>query len=58
MKAEICPSCGVVSDVPHETQQVCIDALQREIARTRRILERTKLLAAVPSSDDQDPSLP
>lgn len=39
MKAVTCPFCGVVSDVPHETQETCIDALQAEIARTRHVLE-------------------
>ena len=39
MKAVICPFCGVISDAPHETQQACIEALQSEIARTRKILE-------------------
>lgn len=40
MKALICPFCGVVSDVPHETQAACIGALQAEIDRTRRVLQR------------------
>ncbi len=39
MKAVICPFCGVVTEAPHETQQLCIEALQCEIARTRRVLE-------------------
>jgi hypothetical protein len=58
MKAVICPFCGVVSDVPHETQQGCIDALQSEIAHTRRVLERTQPLASPSGTDDQDPHLP
>lgn len=33
-----CPFCGVVADVPHKTQQGCIQALQTEIARMREIL--------------------
>ena len=40
MKAIVCPFCGLATDVPHETQQSCIDALHAEIARTRRVLER------------------
>lgn len=39
MKAVTCPFCGVVSDVPHETQETCIEALQAEIARTRNVLQ-------------------
>jgi hypothetical protein len=40
MKTSVCPFCHVVSGVPHQTQQACIDALQIEIARTRQVLER------------------
>jgi hypothetical protein len=42
MKASVCPLCDVVSDVPHHTQQGCIDALQKEIARIRQVLERRR----------------
>jgi hypothetical protein len=42
MKASVCPFCGVASDVPHQTQQGCIDALQKEIARIRQVLERRR----------------
>jgi hypothetical protein len=42
MKASVCPLCDVVSDVPHHTQQGCIDALQQEIARIRQVLERRR----------------
>jgi hypothetical protein len=40
MKARVCPFCDLVSDEPHHTQQACIDALQKEIAQTRKILAR------------------
>ena len=40
MPAAVCPFCGIASGHPHETQQGCIDALQAEIARTRKVLER------------------
>ena len=30
-----CPFCGVATDVPHETQEGCIQALHAEIARMR-----------------------
>lgn len=40
MKAPICPFCGLMSDVPHMTQEGCIAALQDEISRTRHVLEQ------------------
>lgn len=43
-----CPFCGTVTDVPHETQEGCIEALQREIARVRDILEHSTPLDAQP----------
>ncbi len=36
---DACPFCGLVADVPHETQQGCIDALHAEIARVRELLD-------------------
>jgi hypothetical protein len=42
MKSNTCPFCGVVTDIPHETQQGCIDALHAEIARMREILDAVK----------------
>ena len=33
MKAVVCPFCGIASEVPHETQEGCIHALQAEITR-------------------------
>ena len=58
MKAVICPFCGVVSDVPHETQQACIEALQFEIKRTREVLETvTEPLPAASIAEEQDPQL-
>ena len=55
MKAVICPFCGVSSDVPHETQSGCIDALQAEIARTRRVLQRvTEPLPAPTTGVDEE----
>lgn len=38
-----CPFCGASTDLPHESQEACIAALQEEIARTRQIVERVKL---------------
>ena len=40
--ATSCPFCGASTDLPHESQEACIAALQREIARTREIVERVK----------------
>jgi hypothetical protein len=40
VKAAICPFCGIMSDVPHTTQEGCIEALQDEISRTRQVLEQ------------------
>ena len=55
MIANACPFCGLVTDVPHETQQGCIDALQEEIARVREILENSKPIDPPrPSSDADD----
>jgi hypothetical protein len=39
MKAMLCPFCGMATEFPHESQEVCIAALQAEIRRTRQILE-------------------
>jgi hypothetical protein len=56
----VCPFCGVVTEVPHENQQVCLDALAAEIARLRSVLEHSEP-ASVPApaaanDDDDDPS--
>lgn len=40
MNATNCPFCGIVTNVPHNTQQGCIDALHNEIIRMRRLLEQ------------------
>jgi hypothetical protein len=50
MKSNACPFCGVVTDVPHETQQGCIDALRAEIDRTREVLESVKQTQSTASS--------
>jgi hypothetical protein len=42
MKVTACPFCGVATDVPHETQQLCIAALHHEIARMRELVRRVK----------------
>jgi hypothetical protein len=54
----VCPFCGVVSAIPHESQQVCVDALAAEIARLRQVLERprptTVPIPARPAEDGPD----
>ena len=37
-----CPFCGVVTEIPHETQEGCIQALQAEIARVRDVLSHVQ----------------
>jgi uncharacterized Zn finger protein (UPF0148 family) len=58
MKAVVCPFCGIASEVPHETQEGCIRALQAEITRTRRILESiTEPLRPPKITIDEDSSV-
>ena len=40
--ARACPFCGVATDVPHETQEGCIQALHVEITRMRGILDHLR----------------
>jgi hypothetical protein len=42
MRVTACPFCGVPSAVPHETQELCIAALQDEVARMREMVRRVK----------------
>jgi len=37
----VCPFCNVATDVPHETQAACIEALHGEIDRMRGLLAST-----------------
>ena len=46
-----CPYCGVSTDVAHETQEACIDALRAEITRVRSVLNHVHS-AAVPGPPD------
>jgi hypothetical protein len=45
IQGKVCRFCGLSTDVPHETQQGCIDALHAEITRTRDLLETVKLVS-------------
>ena len=57
MKAVICPFCGVVTEAPHERQEVCISALQGETDRTRGILEGVpEPLPTASIAEDSEPS--
>ena len=46
-KGQACPFCGVATDVPHETQEGCIEALHAEITRMRGILDHLRPLGAL-----------
>jgi hypothetical protein len=54
-----CPFCGVITEIPHETQEGCIQALHAEIARVRDVLSHVQS-AEVPQpredSADDEPS--
>jgi hypothetical protein len=51
-----CPFCGVATDIPHETQEGCIQALHAEIARMRAVLDRVQSAKVpVPTEDDEPP---
>lgn len=48
-----CPFCGVASEVPHETQEACIQALHAEIGRMRAVLEHVREVSVAPRPDDE-----
>jgi hypothetical protein len=51
-----CPYCGVSSDVAHETQEVCIEALRAEISRVRNVLNHVRSVAVPgPADSDEEP---
>jgi hypothetical protein len=54
--ANFCPFCGVSADVPHESQEGCIQALHAEIARMRQILEHVRD-PKVSLTEDEDAEL-
>jgi hypothetical protein len=52
----VCPFCGVVTEIPHENQQGCLDALAAEIARLRSVLEHSESATVPgPARQDDDP---
>jgi hypothetical protein len=48
----ICPFCGVSTEVPHDTQEGCIEALNAEIARMRAILDQVRSVEVPGPPDD------
>ena len=54
-----CPFCGVETDVAHETQQGCIDALRSEILRVRDILQNVRTFdVPAPPDGAEEPAIP
>jgi hypothetical protein len=51
VQGKLCPFCGLSTDVPHETQQGCIDALHAEIAHMRDLLDTVKPVSAENTSE-------
>ena len=49
-----CPFCGVIADVPHETQEGCIAALHSEIGRMRGLLANLKPAGVSPTVDEDE----
>ena len=58
MRVTACRFCGVPTDVPHETQALCIAALQDEIGRMRDMVIRVKRPAREPELCKKDPVAP
>ena len=52
-----CPFCGVETEVPHDTQQACIQALQAEIVRVRSLLDHSRPLEKGPPAVGNDESV-
>jgi hypothetical protein len=53
----VCPFCGLSTEIPHENQQGCLDALAAEIARLRSVLEHSES-TAVPSASEEEHDTP
>ncbi len=54
MTVSICPFCGIATGVPHETQELCIEALHLEIERTREIIGRRQQHSCDPLESRRD----
>ena len=37
----VCPFCGIASEVAHDSQAACIEALHQEIEKARELLAAT-----------------
>jgi hypothetical protein len=46
MVVTFCRFCGLGTDLPHETQEACIAALNGEIARMRKVVSHLRVLSA------------
>ena len=53
-----CPFCGVETDVAHETQEGCIEALRSEILRVRDILQTVRTFEVPGMPDDSVEAAP
>ncbi|MDQ3213028.1 MAG: hypothetical protein M3Q85_10170 [Acidobacteriota bacterium] len=58
MRATACRFCGVPTDVPHETQELCIAALHGEIGRMRDMVVRVKKPVRDREVDKEEPVAP
>lgn len=56
VSARVCPFCGLLSGVPHESQEGCIAALHTEIGRMRGILATLRPAGAPDSPDEHEAS--
>ena len=54
MTTNSCPFCGVLTDLPHETQEACISALHAEIARVRAVVDRVRQRS--PEAGESEPA--
>lgn len=52
MVVTFCPFCGLGTDLPHETQEACIAALNGEIARMRQVVSHLRVLSGDEVSGD------
>jgi len=57
MPFQICPFCGVPTEVPHTTQEGCIEALQEEIARVRDIVSHLRGTQEPEDLDSEEPEV-
>jgi hypothetical protein len=53
-----CPFCGVATEVAHETQASCIQALHAEIARMRAVLDRVQSAKVPVPTEPEDDDAP